>query len=147
MAGTCTKTLEPSLKPGQAGGKLRQRIVMRCLLLLTKCSYDDAATVDDCWSSIANSLGEETDVCGAWWQDDENEDEYDHNDDDSSRQGVQRLLVSKHHRWALTPISMISDIGLSLILELPISDWRERSPTLYWISEITFIRYPTSKNS
>jgi hypothetical protein len=26
------------------------------------------------------------------------------------------------HRWALTPISVISDIGLSLISELPISD-------------------------
>jgi hypothetical protein len=26
------------------------------------------------------------------------------------------------HRWALSPISVISDIGLSLISELPISD-------------------------
>ncbi len=48
------------------------------------------------------------------------------------------------HRWALTPISVISDIGLSLISELPISDWRKRSPTLYRESEKTFIRYPIS---
>ncbi len=27
------------------------------------------------------------------------------------------------HRWVLSPISVISDIGLSLISELPISDW------------------------
>ncbi len=26
-----------------------------------------------------------------------------------------------YHRWALTPISVISDIGLSLISDLPIS--------------------------
>jgi hypothetical protein len=44
-------------------------------------------------------------------------------------------LVILYHRWALTPISVISDIGLSLISELPISDWREQSPTLYRISE------------
>jgi hypothetical protein len=32
------------------------------------------------------------------------------------------MSVTKKHRWALTPISVISDIGLSLISELPISD-------------------------
>ncbi len=30
--------------------------------------------------------------------------------------------ISELHRWALTPVSVISDIGLSLISELPISD-------------------------
>ncbi len=45
------------------------------------------------------------------------------------------MYICIYHRWALTPISVISDIGLSLILELPISDSRERSLTLYRISE------------
>jgi hypothetical protein len=31
-------------------------------------------------------------------------------------------FILKNHMWALTPISVISYIGLSLILELPISD-------------------------
>ncbi len=53
------------------------------------------------------------------------------------------------HRWALTPISMISDIGLSLISELLISDWRERSPTLFWYRNklLSYILYPTSSVS
>jgi hypothetical protein len=33
------------------------------------------------------------------------------------------ILRHQNHRWALSPISVISDIGLSLISELPISDW------------------------
>ncbi len=32
-------------------------------------------------------------------------------------------LCARYHRWALSPISVISDIGLSVISELPISDW------------------------
>ncbi len=32
------------------------------------------------------------------------------------------LAVHADHRWALSPISVISDIGLSLISESPISD-------------------------
>ncbi len=32
----------------------------------------------------------------------------------------------RDHRWALRPISPISDIGLSLLSEPPISDWRKR---------------------
>jgi hypothetical protein len=35
----------------------------------------------------------------------------------------------------LHPISVISDIGLSLKLKLTVSDCREWSPTLYWASE------------
>ncbi len=41
------------------------------------------------------------------------------------RQGSMEQLATGHssfHRWALSPISVISDIGLSLISELPISD-------------------------
>jgi hypothetical protein len=45
------------------------------------------------------------------------------------------LLKTGFHRWALSPISVISDIGLSLISERPISDWRAESPTLYRILE------------
>jgi hypothetical protein len=37
------------------------------------------------------------------------------------------LIVYDSHRWALSPISGMSDIGLSLILELPISDLKELS--------------------
>ncbi len=44
-----------------------------------------------------------------------------------------QLLVTYLHRWALTPIPVISDIGLSLISERPISDWSAQSPTLYRI--------------
>jgi hypothetical protein len=35
-------------------------------------------------------------------------------------------LTCEKHRWALSPISVISDIGLSLISELPLSDWESR---------------------
>ncbi len=45
------------------------------------------------------------------------------------------LTVTRYNRWALSPISVISDIGLSLILERPISDWRAQSPQLYRIPE------------
>jgi hypothetical protein len=34
----------------------------------------------------------------------------------------EKILEGKAHRWALSPISVISDIGLSLISELLISD-------------------------
>ncbi len=36
--------------------------------------------------------------------------------------GGQEVEVERGHRWALSPISVISDIGLSLISEFPISD-------------------------
>jgi hypothetical protein len=35
---------------------------------------------------------------------------------------VSRRILGAAHRWALSPISVISDIGLSLISERPISD-------------------------
>jgi hypothetical protein len=35
---------------------------------------------------------------------------------------VSVTIVTFRHRWALSPISVISDIGLSLISELPISE-------------------------
>jgi hypothetical protein len=37
-----------------------------------------------------------------------------------------RRDVSVEHRWALSPISVISNIGLSLISESPISDWESK---------------------
>ncbi len=37
-----------------------------------------------------------------------------------------RIEVYHNHRWALSPISVISDIRLSLISELPISDCESR---------------------
>ncbi len=37
-----------------------------------------------------------------------------------------RVNVYVHHRWAISPISVISDIKLSLISEPPISDWESR---------------------
>jgi hypothetical protein len=45
------------------------------------------------------------------------------------------------HRWALSPIFVISDIGLILISELPISDERAESDI---ISDIGIIFYPIS---
>ncbi len=56
------------------------------------------------------------------------------------------ILMWSQHRWALSPISVISDIGLSLILELPISDWE--SGIRYYIGyrnevhPISDIRHP-----
>ncbi len=50
------------------------------------------------------------------------------------------------HRWALSPISVISDIGLSLKSELPISDWE--SGVWHYIGYrnkvLSDTRYPTS---
>jgi hypothetical protein len=60
-------------------------------------------------------------------------------------QNMPIAMVPINHRWTLTPISVISDIGLSLISELRISDWRERSPTLYQYRNklLSDISYPT----
>ncbi len=53
--------------------------------------------------------------------------------------------LSSGHRWALSPISVISDIGLSLISELPISDWESgvRHYIGYWNKILSDILYPT----
>jgi hypothetical protein len=53
------------------------------------------------------------------------------------------------HRWALSPISVISDIGLSLISELPISDWESgvRHYIGYRNKVLSDIRYPTSHST
>ncbi len=40
----------------------------------------------------------------------------------TSSRTVATWIMGFIHRWALTPISVISDFGLSLISELPISD-------------------------
>ncbi len=37
-------------------------------------------------------------------------------------QGIGMKARPLYHKWAVSPISVISDIGLSLISELPISD-------------------------
>ncbi len=54
--------------------------------------------------------------------------------------------VTTGHRWALSPISVISDIGLSLISELPISDWESgvRHYIGYRNKVLSDIQYPTS---
>jgi hypothetical protein len=54
-----------------------------------------------------------------------------------------------YHRWALSPISVISDIGLSLISELPISDWESgvRHYIGYRNKVLSDIRYPTSQST
>jgi hypothetical protein len=51
------------------------------------------------------------------------------------------------HRWALSPISVISDIGLSLISELPISDWESgvRHYIGYRNKLLSNTWYPTSQ--
>jgi hypothetical protein len=56
------------------------------------------------------------------------------------------IIITWFHRWALSPISVIGDIGLSLIQELPISDWesRVRHYIGYRIKVLSDIRYPTS---
>jgi hypothetical protein len=36
--------------------------------------------------------------------------------------GLVLIYIGHLHRWALSPISVISDIGLSLILDILISD-------------------------
>ncbi len=53
------------------------------------------------------------------------------------------------HRWALSPISVISDIGLSLISELPISDWESavRHYIGYRNKVLSNIIYPTSHST
>jgi hypothetical protein len=53
------------------------------------------------------------------------------------------------HRWALSPISVISDIGLSLISELPISDWESgvRHYIGYRNKVLSDIWYPTSHST
>ncbi len=54
--------------------------------------------------------------------------------------------MSQLHRWAPSPISVISDIGLSLISELPISDWESgvRHYIGYRNKLLSDIRYPIS---
>jgi hypothetical protein len=47
--------------------------------------------------------------------------------------GSPLTIVTYQHRWALSSISVISNIGL-----------KERTPTLYRILEESFIRYPIS---
>ncbi len=47
-------------------------------------------------------------------------------------------------RWALSPISVMQDIRLSLISEPQISDGRGSSPTLCQMSDSTFHRYMIS---
>jgi hypothetical protein len=42
--------------------------------------------------------------------------------DNGRGSGYLILVLTERHRWALSPISVISDILLSLISELPISD-------------------------
>jgi hypothetical protein len=54
----------------------------------------------------------------------------------SDTQAKRATKICCDHRWPLSPISVTSDIGLSLISEYPTSD-RE-------ISELSFIGYPTS---
>ncbi len=62
---------------------------------------------------------------------------------------IQRFPTGKSHRWALSPISVISDIGLSLISELPISDWESgvRHYIGYRNKVLSDIRYPTSHST
>ncbi len=59
-----------------------------------------------------------------------------------------RTPCTNKHRWALSPISVISDIGLSLKSELPISDWE--SGVWHYIGYrnkvLSDILYPTSFN-
>ncbi len=59
-----------------------------------------------------------------------------------------QLHSSEHrpHRWALSPISVISDIGLSLISESPMSDWESwvRHYIGYRNEVLSYIQYPTS---
>jgi hypothetical protein len=52
-----------------------------------------------------------------------------------------------HHRWALNPISVISDIGLKLISEHPISDWESGVGHYigYLNKDLSDIRYPSSQ--
>jgi hypothetical protein len=66
--------------------------------------------------------------------------------------GFGENVVRREHRWALSPISVISDIGLSLISELPISelpisDWESgvRHYVGYRNKLLSDIRYPTSR--
>jgi hypothetical protein len=49
------------------------------------------------------------------------------------------------HKWALSPISVISDIGLILISEPPILDWESgvRHYIGYWNKVLFDIQYPT----
>jgi hypothetical protein len=58
----------------------------------------------------------------------------------------QFATVQKQHRWVLSPVSVISDIGLSLISESPISDWESevRHYIGYRKKVLSDIRYPTS---
>ncbi len=58
-----------------------------------------------------------------------------------------RTYICIHHRWALSPISVISDIGLSLISELPISDWESgvRHYIGYRNTVLFDVQYPTSQ--
>ncbi len=59
----------------------------------------------------------------------------------------QPSLNTYQHRWALSPISVISDIGLSLISELPISDWESgvRHNIGYRNKLLSDMQYPTSR--
>jgi hypothetical protein len=54
----------------------------------------------------------------------------------------------RFHRWALSPIIVISDIRLSLISELPISDLQSgvRHYIGYRNEVLSNIRYPTSRS-
>jgi hypothetical protein len=55
-----------------------------------------------------------------------------------------RYIIGQVHRCVLRPISMMNDIGLSLISEPPISNWRGCSPSLWPISFKNFYRLPKS---
>jgi hypothetical protein len=57
------------------------------------------------------------------------------------------FLDINRHRWALSPIFVISDIGLSLISELPILDWESgvRHYIRYRNKVFSEIQYPTSQ--
>ncbi len=57
--------------------------------------------------------------------------------------------MTQWHRWALSLISVISDIGLSLISELPISDWESgvRHYIGYRNKVFSDIQYPISWSS
>ncbi len=57
--------------------------------------------------------------------------------------------MDETHRWALSSISVISDIGLSLISELLISDWESgvRHYIGYRNKVLSDIWYPTSHSS
>ncbi len=65
----------------------------------------------------------------------------------SSNMHISYTCIPNDHRWALSPISVISDIGLSLISELPISDWESevRHYIGYRNIYLSDIRYPTSQ--